>query len=110
MNAQVAARPVYCIRDLARIAGEHLGREVEVRTAPPWMVRLVALLSPKVRPVVPLARHYARPVRYDTARLRGLLGEVERTPLAEAVAVTLDWLGGESSSSITTRSVSGSRS
>jgi hypothetical protein len=56
------------------------------------VVRVLALVSPKLRPVVPLAPHYARPVRYDTAKLRGLLGEVERSPLAEAVAATLDWL------------------
>jgi nucleoside-diphosphate-sugar epimerase len=79
-------------RDLARIAGEHLGREIKVRAAPPWLVRLLALVSPKLRPVVPLAPHYARPVRYDTAKLRSLLGDVERTPLAEGVAATLDWL------------------
>jgi hypothetical protein len=65
---------------------------VKVRAVPPWVVRLLALVSPKLRPVVPLAPHYSRPVRYDTAKLRGLLGDVERTPLAEAVAVTLDWL------------------
>jgi nucleoside-diphosphate-sugar epimerase len=68
------------------------GREVKVRAAPPWLVRLLALVSPKLRPVVPLAPHYARPMRYDTAKLRGLLGEVERTPLAEGVAAPLDWL------------------
>lgn len=81
-------------RDLARIAGEHLGREVKVRAAPVWLLRLLALVSSKVRPVVPLAPHYARPVRYDTAKLRGLLGDVERTPLAGAVATTLDWIAG----------------
>ena len=59
---------------------------------PPWVVRVLALVSPKLRPVVPLAPHYARPVRYDTTRLRGLVGKVESTPLAEAVAATLDWL------------------
>jgi len=32
-----------------------------------------------------------RPVRYDALKVRGLLGEIERTPLAEAVAITLDW-------------------
>lgn len=79
-------------RELARLAAEHLGREVKVRAVPPWAVRLLALVSPKLRPVVPLAPHYARPVRYDTDKLQGLLGEVERTPLAEAVAATLDWL------------------
>lgn len=79
-------------RDLARIAGDHLSRDVKVRAVPPWVVRVLALMGPKLRPVVPLAAHYARPVRYDTAKLRGLLGEVERTPLAGAVAATLEWL------------------
>ncbi len=81
--------------DLARIAGEHLGRDVKVRSVPPWVVRVLALVSPQLRPVVPLAPHYARPVRYDTAKLRGLLGDVVRTPLAEAVAATLDWLAAQ---------------
>jgi nucleoside-diphosphate-sugar epimerase len=79
-------------RDLARIAGGHLGREVRVRAVPVWLLRLLALVVPALKPVVPLAPHYARPVRYDTAKLRGLLGEAERTPLPEAVATTLDWL------------------
>lgn len=80
-------------RDLARLAGEHLGREVAVRSVPVWLLRLLALFSRQLRPVVPLAPHYAKPVRYDTAKLRGLLGEVERTPLPEAVGRTLEWLG-----------------
>ena len=79
-------------RDLARLAGDHLGREVKVRAAPPWLIRALALFSPALRPALPIAPHYARPVRYDCAKLRGLVGETPRTPLAEAVNVTLDWL------------------
>lgn len=79
-------------RELARIAGEHLGRDVAVRAAPVWLVRLLAPFVPSLRPAVPLAPHYSRPVRYDTRKLRGLLGEVERTPMSEAVSATLDWL------------------
>ncbi len=41
---------------------------------PPWLVRLLALVSPKLRPVVPLAPYYARSVGYDTTKLRSLLG------------------------------------
>lgn len=81
-------------RDLARLAGERLGREVPVRCAPPALLRLLALVVPSLRPVVPLAPHYARPVRYDTSKIRNLLGPIERTPLADAVATTLDWLAG----------------
>jgi hypothetical protein len=82
-------------RDLARLAGEHLGRRIAVRSAPPWLVRLLAPVVPALRPAVPLAPHYSRPVRYGTTKLEGLLGPIERTPLADAVAVTLDWLTGE---------------
>lgn len=78
--------------DLARLSGEHLGREVGVRGAPVWLIRILALVVPPLRPVRPLAPHYARPVRYDTAKLHGLLGDWELTPLPEAVARTLDHL------------------
>ncbi len=77
-------------RRLAEIAGAHLGREVKVRSAPVWLIRLLAPFVPSLRPAVPIAPHYARPVRYDTSKLRALLGEQERTPLAEAVVITLD--------------------
>jgi hypothetical protein len=33
-----------------------------------------------------------RPVRYDTFKLRGLLGEVRITTFEEASPVTLDWI------------------
>lgn len=82
-------------RDLARLAGEHLGRRVAVRSAPPWLVPLLAPVVPALRPAVPLAPHYSRPVRYDTTKLERLLGPIERTPLADAAAVTLDWITGQ---------------
>jgi len=81
-------------RDLARIAGAHLGREVKLRCVPPWLLRLLALVVPSLRPVVVLAPHYSRPVRYDTAKVRGLLGEVRLTPLDEALGRTLDAMTG----------------
>lgn len=81
------------VRDLARIASEHLGREVKVRSVAPWLLRILALVMPSLRPAVPLAPHYSRPVRYDTGKVQGLLGSVELTPLEEALKATLDWLG-----------------
>jgi nucleoside-diphosphate-sugar epimerase len=82
--------------DLARLAADHLGRPVRVRAAPVWLIRLLALVVPALRPAVPIAPHYAKPVRYDTAKLTALLGEQRRTPLADAVAVTLDWIAARS--------------
>jgi len=81
-------------RDLARIAGEHLGRRIKVRTVAPWLLKVLALVVPALKPVVPLAPHYARGVRYDTAKLRGLLGEgaFELTAVEETVATTLAWM------------------
>jgi nucleoside-diphosphate-sugar epimerase len=79
-------------RDLARLAGEHLGREVKVRCVAPWLLRLLALAVPALRPAVPLAPHYSRPVRYDTTKLRHLLGDPRLTPLPEALRHTLDTL------------------
>jgi nucleoside-diphosphate-sugar epimerase len=58
-------------------------------------VRLLAIVVPKLGAVAILAPHYARPVLYDTTKLRGLLGEQARTPLPEAVAATLDWLAAQ---------------
>lgn len=77
---------------LAEIAGEHLGRSVRVRSVPPWVLRLLAVAVPSLRPVAPLAPHYAKPVRYDTSKLEGLLGPVELSPLAETIRTTLDWI------------------
>ncbi len=79
-------------RELARLAGEHLGRPVKVRCVPPWLLRLLALAVPSLRPAVPLAPHYSRPVRYDTTKLRTLLGDPRLTPLDDAVRRTLDAL------------------
>ena len=79
-------------RDLARIAGEHLDREVTVRSVAPWLLKLLAVVAPSLRPAVPIAPHYARPVRYDTSKLQGLVGPVERMSLEQALTATLDWL------------------
>ena len=77
-------------RELARLAGEHLGRPVKVRCVPPWLLRLLALAVPALRPAVPLAPHYSRPVRYDTTKLRTLLGAPRLIPLDQALRRTLD--------------------
>lgn len=84
-------------KDLARIAGRHLGRDVRVRSVAPWLLKVLALAMPSLRPAVPLAPHYSRPVRYDASKLQGLLGPIELTPLEEALAATLDWMREEGS-------------
>lgn len=88
---------VVSARELAEIAAARLGREVKVRSVAPWLLRTLALIVPSLRRAVPIAPHYAKPVRYDASKLEGLLGEVRLTPLPEAVGVTLDWLLSERS-------------
>lgn len=83
---------------LVAIASDHLGRAVALRAAPEWLLRALALVSPTIRKIRPLVPQYARPVRYGTSKLRGLLGEVETRPLEQAIRETLDWLARERAS------------
>jgi nucleoside-diphosphate-sugar epimerase len=78
--------------DLAALASAHLGRPVKIQAARPWMMRLIAAFSKDVRTILPMVDGYARPVRYDTSKIRGLLGEITLTPLDRAVGDTLDWI------------------
>lgn len=79
---------------LAELAGAHLGREVKIQALPGWVASLLALVHPSLRRIRPLLPHYTRPVRYDTSKLRGLLGEVRTTPFEEAIPATLEWIRG----------------
>lgn len=79
-------------RRLAELAGAHVGRRVAVRGAPVWLLRLLAPFDAELRSFLPMAPHYAAPVRYDTAKLQALLGPAAGTPFEEAVPATLDWI------------------
>lgn len=79
-------------QSLAEIAGEVLGREVRLRAAPLWLLRLLAFVSRDLRAFLPMLPHYARPISFDAGRLREVLGAAETTPYQEAVATTLRWL------------------
>lgn len=79
-------------RRIAAIAGGHLGRRVNARTAPGWLLRILALFSAELRSFAPMLPHYLRPIRFDGSRLRGLLGEVPTTPYEKTIPVTLDWI------------------
>jgi nucleoside-diphosphate-sugar epimerase len=78
---------------LAEIASEHLNRPIKASGAPGWLLKILALVHPAIRQIRPMIPHYARPVRYDTSKLRGLLGEVQTTPFEQAIPATLDWIG-----------------
>ncbi len=77
---------------LARIASSHLGREVKLRAAPPWLLRFVSLVSRDLRAIMPMVPHYATAVSYDDTKLSALLGPARPTPYEEAVPAALDWI------------------
>lgn len=79
-------------RRLAEIASEHLGREVKLRAAAPWLLRTVAIFNAELRSFLPMVPHYVRPMSFDAGKLRALLGDQETTPYERGVPQTLDWL------------------
>ena len=78
--------------DVEAIATQHLGREVTARSAPGWLLKTLGLVSRDLRAFRPILDDYLQPIGYDARRLEDLLGPVHRTPYAEAIPATLDWL------------------
>ena len=81
-------------RRLAEIASEYLGREVKLRAAAPWLLRIVALFNADLRSFLPMVPHYVRPMSFNASKLQALLGAQETTPYERGVPQTLDWLRG----------------
>jgi nucleoside-diphosphate-sugar epimerase len=78
--------------ELVRIAATRLGRGLRLRAAGPLLLRLAALVDDELKAFSPLIRDYTRPLSFNAARLRALLGEVPVTPHATAIPATLDAL------------------
>jgi nucleoside-diphosphate-sugar epimerase len=79
-------------RRAAEIAGDHLGRKVSIRSAPPWMLRIISFFSADLRAFMPMVPHYAQPISFDDCRLAELIGPIEHTVYAAAIPTTLDWI------------------
>ena len=79
---------------LAELAGRALGKQVRARGGPLWVLRIFSLFSAELRSFIPLAPHYAQPIRYDGGKLERLLGELPRTPHQEALRTTVESLRG----------------
>lgn len=79
-------------RRLAEIASAHLGREVGLRAAAPWLLRVVALFNAELRSFLPMVPHYVGPLSFDARKLRATLGTVETTDYELGIGETLDWL------------------
>jgi nucleoside-diphosphate-sugar epimerase len=80
---------------VADMAGRVLGRPVKLRSAGMGMLRLVALFKKDLRGLLQVAPNYMKPVRYNAAKLAGLLGPAQMTGYETGIAETLTWLAAE---------------
>lgn len=78
--------------ELAAIVSDLLGREVKLRAAGPFVLRIVSLFNSDLRTFMPMVPEYAKPITYDGSKLEALIGPTERTPYPDAVAETLRWI------------------
>ncbi|MBI1354716.1 MAG: NAD(P)H-binding protein [Acidobacteria bacterium] len=79
-------------RRLQQIVSDILRRPVKLRSAGMWMLRLVSLFNSDLRGFLQMAPDYMKPLRFDAAKLRALLGDPPVRPYEDSVAATLDWL------------------
>ena len=79
-------------REAVDIAARHLGRPVKLRSAGLTMLRILSLLNKDLRGFLQVAPDYAKPVRYDTRKLQGLLGPPQMTTYDDAIGETLSWI------------------
>lgn len=82
-------------RQAAEIAGRHLGRPVKVRGAGLVTLKILSLFLKPLRGFLQMVPDYTKPIAYDAAKLRALIGERSLTPYETGFAETLDWLAGD---------------
>ena len=75
---------------LARALGNLLNREISVRAAPPWLLRIIGIVKKDLRGFLQVVPDYVKPISFDGAKLDRLLGPMERTPYQDALRATID--------------------
>jgi len=79
-------------RQVADIAGRHLGRPVRLRSTGLAMLWLVSLFNKELRGLMQVAPNYMKAVSYNARKLQGLLGPQAMTPYETGIATTLRWI------------------
>jgi len=72
-----------------------LQHKVRVRTAAPWLLRLISLFNKDLRGLMQIVPDYIRPIAFDGAKLDGLLGKTPRTAYPEALRHTIAAIRGD---------------
>jgi nucleoside-diphosphate-sugar epimerase len=80
--------PVSAIQ-LAGILTKLLNREVRVRAAPPWLLRILSFFKKDLRGFMQVVPEYVKPISFDGAKLNRLLGHTARTPYEDALRATI---------------------
>lgn len=79
-------------REFATRAFAAAGHEPKLRIAGPGLVRFLGLFSGLMRELAEMSYLQSDPVLLDDAKLRGLLGEVHKTPYDEGIRITIEHL------------------
>lgn len=66
------------------------GHPPKIRIAGPWMVRILGLFDKFMKELVEMHYLHTTPVLLDDSALRGLLGEVRKTPYVEGIRQTVE--------------------
>lgn len=80
--------PVSAIQ-VAGILAKLLHREVGVRAAPPWLLRILSMFKKDLRGFMQIVPEYVKPISFDGSKLERLLGPMARTTYEDALRATI---------------------
>jgi nucleoside-diphosphate-sugar epimerase len=80
--------PVSAIQ-LARMLTRLLNREIRIRAAPPWLLRILSFFNKDIRGLMQVVPEYVKPISFDGAKLNRLLGHIARTKYEDALRATI---------------------
>jgi nucleoside-diphosphate-sugar epimerase len=78
-------------RGFVELLSAALGRPLRPKTTSATMITVAGLFSPMIREIGDVIEQWTQPFVADWSRFREAFGPFEVTPLADAVASTLDW-------------------
>jgi nucleoside-diphosphate-sugar epimerase len=76
-------------KEIAKIAGEYLKKEIRVKPIYKWMIQLVGLFDPFMREYAEMMYLNEKPVILDGSKYERLIGSVPRTPYEIGIKETL---------------------
>ncbi|MDX1674241.1 MAG: NAD-dependent epimerase/dehydratase family protein [Longimicrobiales bacterium] len=85
-------------REFIEMAFAAAGREARIGVYPRWMMRFAALLSRDMREILEVLHQFENPFVLDGSKFTDTFGDLELTPMREAVARTVEWFREESGS------------